>query len=123
MRKLLSVFSTVTLVGTSTLTVVSCSSNKNFNEFKGWINKKESFLLYIGADNCPHCQDFENAQKKYKTKFDQKINELNTSYDQLVSSQNIKYPDSMTAFGEKLNNKVDLRTFKTEKFENKFSEK
>ncbi len=123
MRKLLNIISSTALVGTSTLAVISCSSNKKFNEFKGWINNKESFILYMGADDCPHCKDFDNAKKDYSDKFDSKMNELNTSYEQKVVNQGANYPDSMTAYGEKLNNKVDFREFKTEEVQNKFNEK
>ncbi|QHX36827.1 lipoprotein [Spiroplasma sp. BIUS-1] len=123
MRKLLSVISATTLVGTSAMSVVSCSSNKYFQQFKGWIDNKESFLLYIGADNCPHCQDFENTQKDHKEKFDGLINDLNNSYNTKISDITTPDPDSKTAYGEKLNNKVDLRTFKTEDYNNKFTEK
>ncbi|WP_339020424.1 lipoprotein [Spiroplasma endosymbiont of Atherix ibis] len=124
MKKLLSVISTATLVGTSTLTVVSCSSNKNYNEFKKWIDNKDSFILYIGEDNCPHCQDFEYVQKKYNKKLNEKISELNTSYNQkVVNQEGSEHPDSLIAYGQKLNNDVDLRTFKTEEYQSKFTEK
>ncbi|AGR42308.1 lipoprotein [Spiroplasma diminutum] len=123
MRKLLSVISATALVGTSTLTVVSCSSNKYFKEFKKWIDNKESFLLYIGADDCTHCIDFENAKKDNSDKFNEKLMQITTGYNQTIANNENEYPETMTAFGEKLNNEVDFREFKTEELANNFKEK
>ncbi|WP_338984568.1 lipoprotein [Spiroplasma endosymbiont of Diplazon laetatorius] len=123
MRKLLSVISVTALVGTSSLSVVSCSSNKYFKEFKGWIDNKESFILYMGADDCEYCQGFEYLQEKESSYFKTKTKELNTNYNQEIKGLNGNYSDSMTAFGEKLNNDLEFRTMKTEEKANKFDEK
>ncbi|AGR41431.1 hypothetical protein [Spiroplasma taiwanense] len=123
MKKLLSAVSAITLVSSSTITVVACSSNEYFEKFEGWIANKESFVLYIGADDCDYCVQFENAMDNQKTYVEQKLTKMSTDYQNLYT-ENV-YQDSLTAFGEKLtNNKpVDFRTFKTEEKANNFKEK
>jgi hypothetical protein len=61
MKRLLTVLGAIQLVATPAMTVISCDSNKNYETFKGWIDNKDSFVLYIGADDCEHCNDLDKA--------------------------------------------------------------
>ncbi|WP_101780869.1 lipoprotein [Spiroplasma monobiae] len=124
MRKLLSVISATALVGTAAMNVVSCSSNAYYKEFKGWIDNKESFLLYIGADDCDHCKNFESTIESEKDYFNDKIDQLNANYETIAVTKHGKSDEnSLTNYGQYLNNKVDYRYFKTAEKENNFNEK
>ena len=55
--------------------LTGCSENKelidiSYDELSEKINKKESFVLYVGSSSCSHCADFkpilEKVIKKYK---------------------------------------------------------
>jgi hypothetical protein len=59
MKKLLGLLGTVQMITIPALSVVACESNANYKEFKSWVDAKESFVLYIGADDCEHCKDFD----------------------------------------------------------------
>ena len=49
--------------------LTGCSENKelidiSYDELSEKINKKESFVLYVGSSSCSHCADFKPILEK-----------------------------------------------------------
>ncbi|AXK51275.1 lipoprotein [Spiroplasma alleghenense] len=62
MRRLLAILASASLITAAGTTVVSCTNElSNYNTFKKWIKNRETFVLYIGAEDCPYCQNFVKA--------------------------------------------------------------
>ncbi|AHI53987.1 hypothetical protein SSABA_v1c05830 [Spiroplasma sabaudiense Ar-1343] len=62
MKKLLAVLAASSLVAASSSAVVACTNElSNYNTFKDWIQRRETFILYVGAEDCPVCQSFVKA--------------------------------------------------------------
>ncbi|AHI53091.1 lipoprotein [Spiroplasma culicicola] len=126
MKKLLSILGSTALITTSTTSVLACSSNANYKEFLKWIDRQDTFLLYYGADNCPYCNQYQDALDMVKgteNSLENKLNGLNEKYNAaLAAEQDATNP--INDYGKDLvNGNIDYHEFKIEDLSDKWSEK
>ena len=57
MKKILTLLSSLSLCSFGAVAVVSCSGDQKFNTFMSYIHDKQTFVYYIGARDCPKCQN------------------------------------------------------------------
>lgn len=122
MKKILSILSVFAVTLAPATAVVSCGENtKNYDEFMGWINSKESFLLYIGADDCDFCKQFDNANDNHGNTLKNILKNTQNHYiDKIVDPE---YQNGPFGFGDALNGDITLRTFKGEHHDTVLTEK
>ncbi|AHF57832.1 hypothetical protein [Spiroplasma eriocheiris] len=62
MKKMLASFAAISLISSSVSSVVACKSELGlYNTFMSAVNNKDSFIMLISAQNCPHCQALEKT--------------------------------------------------------------
>ncbi|QEH62070.1 hypothetical protein SCHIN_v1c08750 [Spiroplasma chinense] len=126
MKKFLNLLAATALVTTSASTVVSCSSTANWKTFKGWIDKQDSFILYIGARDCEYCQQFETAKDIVSSEpgnsLEDRITSLQNEYNNLTIVGNTQ-TDDLTGFGQALKSDLRFETFMIDEKANNFREK
>ena len=49
----------------------------DYDAYKEMINNKESFILFIGSDECSHCADYEITLNRVIKKYNVEVNYLN----------------------------------------------
>lgn len=102
------------MVAATSAVVVACGvDNAKFNEFTNWINNQETFVLYIGARDCPYCNAYENAKTREETKglFQEILNDVWASEYNANAQENFK-PEKYNNYGEKLKyNEVKYHEF------------
>ena len=80
MKKVLKV---LTLIIGFTFILMGCSTSKNhikeitFEDFKEKINNKDSFVLYVGNEECSHCISYKPVLEKVLEDYDINIYHLN----------------------------------------------
>jgi len=123
MKKLISILTATTLIASSTVSVVACSSNANFREFKSWIKNEDSFLLYIGAKDCDYCQQFEDTLKMTNKELEQLLAKANSIYNAKHSNESEINNGDLTDFGRKIkHDKIDFHQFITDEKANNWNE-
>ncbi|WP_338969355.1 lipoprotein [Spiroplasma endosymbiont of Labia minor] len=138
MKKMLTLLATITLTTPTTVSVVSCSSNTNFKDFEKWINQEQSFILYVGAKDCPHCQvfdkvfanrDLDQFEKNINTRIDANSNTIisqwyNTQqdYEELAESKTIS-DDYNSNYSQELKGNLLFHYFQSDNYSTIWSEK
>jgi len=123
MRKILSLLTVTSVITSTTVNVVSCGQNANWREFNNWINNEETFLLYIGAENCDFCNHFEDALAETGNLVQILIDELVKRYEALLITNNKL--DELTGFGQNITwpALTNLRKFVIEDLADNFNER
>ncbi len=123
MKKLISVLTATSLIASSTVSVVACSSNANFREFKSWIKNEDSFLLYIGAKDCDYCQQFEDTLKMTNKELENLLLEANNKYNSKHLDESDINNGNLTDFGRKIkHDKIDYHQFVIDEKANNWNE-
>lgn len=126
MRKLIGVLSATALITSSTSAVISCGNDAWWKEFNTAVKNKETFLVYIGADDCEYCNQFEEAKTATGDLVQTQLEKMKTDYAALLTSLGTnKVVDDLTGFGQDLlkPDSVKLHEYVIEKKADNFTEK
>ncbi|WP_338971298.1 lipoprotein [Spiroplasma endosymbiont of Panorpa germanica] len=120
MRKLLAILASTSLISAAGVTVVSCTNElSNYNTFKKWIKKRETFILYIGAEDCPYCQNFvKSATGKPDGNLDEFENQVNNGDNKRFNDLTETYNNTLSDLKDK-NNQTEIE----DEFRNGFGAK
>lgn len=128
MKKILGILGGIITTAAPITSVISCTDYSKSDEFKSWIKNKETFLLFIGANDCEFCNKFETSissvsGKKY---LEQQSKDFVKDYNDNVANDKHNHKnfttDPVTGFGDKIDT-ISLKTLKADKHEGLFSEK
>lgn len=125
MKRILGLLAVTSVITSATVNVVSCGRNAYWREFNNWINNEETFLLYIGAENCEFCHHFEDALAATGNLAQELMDSLVARYEaKLISRPGDLKIDELTGFGQNIihQDSVNLRKFITEDLADNFNE-
>ncbi|ARU91436.1 hypothetical protein SCLARK_00807 [Spiroplasma clarkii] len=126
MKKLISVLSATALLTSSTASVISCGNDAYWNEFNRAVKNQETFMVYIGADDCEYCNHFEDSKKITGDLVQELLDGLIAKYKADLTTLGDKVEvDDLTGFGQaiKVPDQVKLREFIIEAKADNFNEK